>query len=248
MNINSISASVITTNSINQTAQIQKNSEWKDETVIQNRNGWVSESDKRIQVLDEKYRRIDEQNKRFKNPEQHIFDKYSNQNSTFFRHDMTEMERGIALRNEICWLHNGLLGHYDMRDALFRNEPPIHSGVEVAEFKAFNRQKVNDQLKQLLGKYQINIPDSMKLTFTIDPNNYKLTVSGTDDTELTALLEKALNSAGNSKALFVHIIRLCQSATKKVPYMTLVKKKVMELGKQSGSPNGKKGCLARVTK
>jgi len=121
---------------------------------------------------------------------------------------LTETERNISLRAEGCWLQNGLIGYYDFRDSLFRNISPssLNINVEVAERKEFNRQKVNDQLKQLLDEYQINIPKDTKLTFTIDPNNYKLTVSGTDDIVLSGQLEEALNTANNAKELFVHIM------------------------------------------
>ncbi|MGD8190518.1 DUF4885 family protein [Brevibacillus ginsengisoli] len=108
---------------------------------------------------------------------------------------------------ELSWLHNGKAYSYDMRDSLFREDAPIQGEVEVAERKAYNRQKVNEQFKQLLEKYGINIPNDLKLTFTINPNNYKLTVTGTDDAELTRLLEDALNSAQNANELFIHIIQ-----------------------------------------
>lgn len=51
------------------------------------------------------------------------------------------------------------------------------------------------------------MPKDAKLTFTIDPNTYKLGVSGTKDSEFARLLEEALNSANNAKQLFAHIIK-----------------------------------------
>ncbi|HZK84500.1 MAG TPA: DUF4885 family protein [Desulfosporosinus sp.] len=201
MNINSISTPTITPNSINQTTQ--------GKTIIQTNNGWVSEADKRIQALTDNYRKINEQNKQFNDPMQHIQDKYVNINSPYFRSDLTETERDISLHTEGSWLHNGGAGCYYFGDSFFRSDSPstFNGDVEVAERKGFNRQKVNDQLKQLLDKYQINIPNDTLLTFTIDPNNYKLTVSGTDDIELSRQLEQALNTADNVKELFVHIIQ-----------------------------------------
>ncbi len=207
MSINPIRTPSVVYNTQKQTSQAQRNSEAQDGTTIQSKNSWVSEADKRRQALDDKYRRINEQNKRFKHPEQHIFDKYKNPHSPYFRHDLSEIEREASLSAEISWLYNGKAGCYDMRDSLFRDEGLIHGGVEAAERKAFNRQNVNDQLKQLLEKYQISIPDNMKLMFTIDPNDYKLTVSGTDDMEFVRMLEAALNTDNNSKELFMHIIQ-----------------------------------------
>src|SRR5574344_589985 len=45
----------------------------------------------------------------------------------------------------------------------------------------------------------------INLTFTIDPYDYKVTVSGIDDKNLSSLIEDALNTASNSKELFSHI-------------------------------------------
>jgi len=126
VNINSISTPTITTNFINQTAQ--------GKTVIQNKNNWVSESDKRVQALDDKYRKINEQNKQFKNPIDHIIDKYGNQNSPYFRSDLTETERDASLSSELCWFKNGLLGCYDFRDSLFRKDASGEREVELATY------------------------------------------------------------------------------------------------------------------
>ncbi|XQY91895.1 DUF4885 family protein [Metabacillus sp. HB246100] len=209
MNISSNYTSFTPTNStIRTTTQTEKSTDSsKDETVIQSRNNYESESDRRIKLLDDHYRKVNEQNKRFKYPYNHISDKYTNPSSPYYRHDMTEIERQAARKHEISWLKNGYATSYNLQDAIFRDEPLRHGGVEVAEQKAFNRQKVNEQFKQLLDKFQIKIPDNMKLTFTIDPNTHKLSVSGTDDTELTRLIEEALNSENNAKELFAHIIR-----------------------------------------
>lgn len=190
------------------TIQTEKSSDSsKNETVIQSRNNYESESDRRRKLLDDHYRKVNEQNKRFKYPHIHISDKYSNPSSPYFRHDMTEVERKNALSHEMSWLKNGYATSYSFPDAIFRDVPPIHGGVEVAEQKAFNRQKVNEQFKQLMAKFQITIPKDTKLIFTIDPNTHKLSVSGTDDSELTRLIEEALNSENNAKELFAHIIR-----------------------------------------
>ncbi|XQY91877.1 DUF4885 family protein [Metabacillus sp. HB246100] len=69
---------------------------------------------------------------------------------------------------------NGFAYGYGMRNAIFRDLAFIYDGVEVAEQKAFNHQKVNEQFKQLMYKYQVKIPDTMKLTFTIDPSIHQL--------------------------------------------------------------------------
>lgn len=204
MNINSITTSYpIFTN----TQQIKTKDGSNDGTVIQSKNSWESDSDKMMKILDEKYRKINEENMKFKNPYQHIYDKYLRPSSPYFRSDLTEEERDAAASMEISWANSGKGGQYDFRDAAFRDKPRVNGDVEVSERKAFNRQKVNDQLKDLFEKYQISIPNGTKLTFTIDPNNFKLTVSGTEDKNLINQLEEVLNSAHNSKELFLHIIQ-----------------------------------------
>lgn len=207
MNISSVQKSMVAAPSLSQQTQTEKKAVEKEETVIRSKTDWVSQGEKRRQALDEKYRRINEQNKRFKDPDGHIFDKYKNPNSPYFRGDLTEIERNASYSAELSWLHNGKAYCYDMRDSLFDQESPIQGDVEVAERKAYNRQKVNNQFKLLMDKYGINIPDDMKLTFTIDPYRYKLSVKGTDDAELIRSLEEALGSAENASELFIHIIQ-----------------------------------------
>ncbi|MFW2608655.1 DUF4885 family protein, partial [Aliarcobacter butzleri] len=77
--------------------------------------------------------------------------------------------------------------------------------VDEAEKKAYYREAVNTQFQQLLDKYSISIPKDKNLTFTIDPYDYKVSVSGLEDKSLSSLIEDALNTASNSKELFSHI-------------------------------------------
>jgi predicted RNA-binding protein Jag len=207
MNISPIHIPFTTTKNVPLNIQTKTTDGNKDGTIIQNKNSFESEADVRMKVLDEKYRKINEQNKQFENPYAHIWDKYQNPRSPYFRSDLTEIERDAAQHMETTWASNGSGGQYDFRDSAFRDESKLHGGVEVAERKAFNRQKVNEQFKELLEKSKINIPIDAKLTFTIDPNNFMLTVSGTEDKELIGQVEEVLNSALNSRELFVHIIQ-----------------------------------------
>lgn len=62
------------------------------------------------------------------------------------------------------------------------------------------------------------------MTFSIDPYNYSLKVSGVDDAGLTAMLEKLLNKDNNARELFYHIMhsnRASISDNAKVKYHTL---------------------------
>lgn len=74
---------------------------------INSTNEFVSESDRRKKILDEKYSKIHEQNMRYENPNHHIRDKYRDIYSPLFRSDLTKMEREAALTMEMSWLRNG---------------------------------------------------------------------------------------------------------------------------------------------
>ena len=65
---------------------------------------------------------------------------------------------------------------------------------------------MNSKFQSLLDKYNISIPQDTKLSFTIDPNTLKATVSGTTDSALAKSVEDVINTADNAKQLFLHIM------------------------------------------
>lgn len=158
-------------------------------------------------ILDEKYSKINEQNKRFENPHNHIFDKYRNPDSPYFRNDLTKMEREAALSMELSWLRTGKGGQYNFNDAVFRNESIYDPTQAKTERNTFNRQKINEQLHSLFSNNGIVIPDNTNLRFTIDPNNFRLIVTGTKDESLVNQLESLLNTDHNARELFFHIMK-----------------------------------------
>ncbi|MCY7518294.1 DUF4885 family protein, partial [Bacillus safensis] len=153
----------------------------KDQSTIKSTNEVMTESDRRMKILDEKYEKINEQNKRFNDPQDHIYNKYRNPYSSYFRSDLTKPEREAAYIMEMSWARNNKGGQYDFNDAIFRNEKRYDPTQESVEKKIFNRQKVNEQLQDLFSKNGISIPKNTNLTFTIDPNNFKLVVGGSKD-------------------------------------------------------------------
>lgn len=92
-----------------------------ENTTIQSRNEWESESDWRREILDKKYQKINEQNKRYANPKEHIYDKYRNPYSPKYRSDLTKVEREAAYDMENDMLKHGELKIYRYRDALNNN-------------------------------------------------------------------------------------------------------------------------------
>ncbi|MGD6975716.1 DUF4885 family protein [Bacillus altitudinis] len=179
----------------------------KGQSAIKSTNEVMTESDRRMKILDEKYEKINEQNKRFKDPHGHIFDKYRNPYSPYFRSDLTKPERDAAYSMEIGWANHGRGGYYNFNDAAFRNENRYDPTQESVEKKLLNRQKVNEQLQALFSTNGLNIPKNANLTFTIDPNHFKLVVSGTTDETLVKQIEDILNTSNNTRELFFHIMK-----------------------------------------
>lgn len=209
MNINTTYTSVVSNNQSQQNIQNKMTSKDENQTVIQSRNDFVSEKDKKMKILDEKYRKINEQNKQFKNPHGHIADKYRNPYSPYFRSDLTKKERDAAYDMEISWANSGTEGGgaYNFNDAAFRNEKAYNPEQESIERKIVNRQKVNEQLQSLFSKNGVTLPNGTSLTFTIDPNNFKLSISGSKDEALISQVESVLNTDKNSRELFFHIMK-----------------------------------------
>ncbi|EKF35124.1 DUF4885 family protein [Bacillus xiamenensis] len=179
----------------------------KGQSAIKSTNEVMTESDRRMKILDEKYEKINEQNKRFKDPQSHIYDKYRNPYSSYFRSDLTKVEREAAYTMEMSWARNNKGGQYDFNDAIFRNEKRYDPTQESVEKKLLNRQKVNEQLQALFSTNGLNIPKNANLTFTIDPNHFKLVVSGATDESLIKQIEDILNTSNNTRELFFHIMK-----------------------------------------
>ena len=176
----------------------------KEETVIQARNAYVNPDEaKRVKMLEDHYSKMNEENKMFANPYAHSSEKYFDIGSPYYIQGLSQKERVIASDTEIKYLNGGKMFSYE--DAILKNELPIFGDVEVAEEKAFNREKVNTQFQSLLNKYNVTIPQDTKLSFTIDPNTLKATVSGTDDKTLAKSVEDVINTADNATELFYHI-------------------------------------------
>ncbi|MBP6713632.1 MAG: DUF4885 family protein, partial [Aliarcobacter sp.] len=176
----------------------------KEETVIQARNDYVNPDEaKRVKMLEDHYSKMNEENKMFANPYAHSSEKYFDIGSPYYIQGLSQKERVIASDTEIKYLNGGKMFSYE--DAILKNELPIFGDVEVAEEKAFNREKVNTQFQSLLNKYNVTIPQDTKLSFTIDPNTLKATVSGTDDKTLAKSVEDVINTADNATELFYHI-------------------------------------------
>ena len=178
----------------------------EEETFIKSYNNFISDERRAIRNrLEEVYSKATKENKKFANPEQHISDKYYSQASPYYIEGLSRMEREIAYNHEMDYLKNNKLTKINYIDPNLKDLTSIHGYIEELEEKKFNREAVNTQFQQLLDKYSISVPKDTNLTFTIDPYDYKVSVSGIDDKNLSSLVEDVLNTASNSKELFSHI-------------------------------------------
>ena len=94
----------------------------KKETVNQSRNGYVTpEQETRIKMLKEHYLSIVQENNQFKDPYDHIWDKYENTSSPYYIQGLTKEEREIAHTNEFNFQTQGEKnGNFDLRDPIFK--------------------------------------------------------------------------------------------------------------------------------
>ena len=121
----------------------------KEETVIQARNSYVNPDEaKRVKMLEDHYSKMNAENKMFANPYAHSSEKYFDIYSPYYIQGLSQKERVIASDTEIKYLNGGKMFSYE--DAILKNELPIFGDIEVAEEKAFNREKVNTQFQSLL--------------------------------------------------------------------------------------------------
>ena len=178
----------------------------EEETFIKSYNNFISDERRAIRNrLEEVYSKATKENKKFANPEQHISDKYYSQASPYYIEGLSRIERDVAHKHEMDYLKYGKLRNISFIDPNIKDLNSMNDRVESAEKKAFNRDMVNEQFQQLLNKYGISIPKDSNLRFTIEPYDYKVSVSGIDDKNLSSLVEDVLNTASNSKELFSHI-------------------------------------------
>ncbi len=178
----------------------------EEETFIKSYNNFISDDEKAIRNrLEEVYSKATKENKKFANPEQHIRDKYFSQASPYYIEGLSRVEREVAHRHESDYLKYGKLRNISAIDPNLKDLNSINGIVDSVEKRAFDRDMVNEQFQQLLNKYGISIPKDSNLKFTIEPYDYKVTVSGLDDKNLSSLIEDVLNTGDNSEELFRHI-------------------------------------------
>lgn len=145
------------------------------------------------------------QNDRYK----YIYQRYYDKNAShYIGEGFTDRERKETFRFELGYNPTKYKTYgYNLSDPMFRGIKTVMPDgfVEKAGKNLFNRTKINQAISNILERKSITIPKNEKLTFSIEPFSYKISVNGTDDKNLKLNLENALNVGENGKELFFHI-------------------------------------------
>lgn len=153
-------------------------------------------------VINEHYAKVNEENKKFANPEQHIRDKYYNKNSPYYVKGLTRKEREICSESEWRVLYGG-------QAAVNSYDPIIQKTfgggiMNDTEWNADVRKRMNESINKLLEENGIAIPEGSDLRLRVDPYEYKIYVSGVDEA-LAKRIEDILNKGKNGAYLYEHI-------------------------------------------
>ncbi|MFU0826698.1 MAG: hypothetical protein ACFWTJ_04035 [Lachnoclostridium sp.] len=163
--------------------------------------------EKYFKVLKEHYSKVNEENKKFANPEKHINDKYFNEKSPYYIKGLTQKERQICANAELDVLHG-------KNPALNSDDPVIQKNfggcnifIMDMEYNQETREEINRIINQVFKENGITIPKGVNLRLTVDPYDFLIHVSGVDE-ELAKKIETVLNQGKNGYNLYNHIL-LC---------------------------------------
>lgn len=153
-------------------------------------------------VIYEHYAKENEDNMQFSNPTQHINDKYFNKNSSYYITGLTEREREICAESERRVLNGG-------QPAINSYDPIIQKtfggGIKSeTEWNEDVRNGMNDVINRLFKENEIIVPEGADLKLRVDPYEYKIHVSGVDES-LARQIADILNKGKNGKYLYEHL-------------------------------------------
>lgn len=157
------------------------------------------------EMLNKKYSRLVNIAKEQSSPEQYISDKYLNKNSPYYQWNLSDEERQAGYRNEINMLNYGQVTEVDFRDSLFRGLSSPEDRLNISR-KDFDRQIVNNQVKNILNNSGIKLNDDVVLNLSINPYSYNINVTGKAEDHVLNNIKSILESGKNSEELFKHII------------------------------------------
>ena len=212
------------------TPETPKTPAWKEDLKIvkdkvkSNNRDSESERYKAFEKLEDTYYAMGVKNRAKYTTVSQVYAALSEKYSSDYYKQFSELEVTAMYDNE---LHMTLYGCLNGGGNL--DDPHLKGEVrDVTEKQAheYNRKTINMQLCNIFGNAGIDsaMLSKYNMTFSIDPYDYSLKVSGVDDAGLTAMLEKLLNKDHNARELFYHIMhsnRASISDNAKAKYHTL---------------------------
>ena len=212
------------------TPEAPKTPAWKEDLKIvkdqvkSNNRDPESERYKAFEKLEDTYYAMGVRNRAKYTTVSQVYAALSEKYSSDYYKQFSELEVTAMYDNELEMTLFGCLGGGGNLD-----DPHLKGEVrDVTEKQAheYNRKTINMQLCNIFGNAGIDsaMLSKYNMTFSIDPYDYSLKVSGVDDAGLTAMLEKLLNKDHNARELFYHIMhsnRVSISDYAKTKYHTL---------------------------
>lgn len=212
MNINGVDTSSVNLEQSTNKEQcsLKNNTEKEENTKITFRNaGYVSALNIMQEKIEKKYRGIAAANRSMCKTDTElrafIWDKYYNKNSSRYVKGLSKEERDACYNNEY-FQTKGWKSYCFLDPVAKKDNIPVD--IDMARENQFNRNKINAQIADLFAENQIVIPKDVNLSFVIEPKEYHLTVSGTEDEKLKSQIEEVLNKNENAKNIFKHMVNI----------------------------------------
>lgn len=158
---------------------------------------------KYVKAFNKHYEEVNEENKKFADPKQHIMEKYYDKKSPYYVDGLTNAERKICVENETNILQGDEIHClYDPADMEEFGGSNVF--VREMEYNQETRDTINAVVDHLFCKNGIVIPKDSALRLTVDPYDYYIHAEGVDE-EIAGRIEAALNQGKNGYNLYQHI-------------------------------------------
>lgn len=170
---------------------------------------------KHAKVVDEHYAKVNEENRRFANPLNHIQRKYYDRTYPYYVEGLTNEERSICSKNEEK-VYLGLQPSVNSHDPIVQETfGGIHAEKWPVDYNQGVRDEINASVNQLFKEHGIVLPEGTDLLLTVDPYENKIHAGGVDE-ELAEKIENALNKGKNGYNLYSHLL-FCNPANAGMP-------------------------------
>lgn len=190
-------------------------------TEIKSRNKYYGKEARMDEMAKQKYSKLYNQTKHMSEEERdsYIYKRYFDRSAPHYIQGMTDKERTSCWDAERWYARAGKYVSCPLYDPMFRGIT-VNGLVESEKEKLHNRNMVSQQIQNILDKNNVVIPQRQRLTFSIDPFNYIITVEGLEDEKTKNLIEAILNEENNGRELFYHISQTLKDGS---PQKTKVK-------------------------